>query len=108
MSGNAKIVYMNKKHEHKIIQSWNDNASLWTNAVRTQALESRRLVTNEAILNSIATCQGTRILDVGCGEGWLSRGLIKKEKRCNRIRRQSKLNRASPKRKYWKILRTQL
>jgi 2-polyprenyl-3-methyl-5-hydroxy-6-metoxy-1,4-benzoquinol methylase len=53
---------------------------LWTNAVRTQALETRRLVTYDAILNSVLTCGGNRILDVGCGEGWLAHELFKKEK----------------------------
>ena len=71
---------MEKSQDEKIIQSWNENANLWTNAVRTQALESRRLVTNDAILNAVLNCGGARILDVGCGEGWLSHELVKKEK----------------------------
>jgi 2-polyprenyl-3-methyl-5-hydroxy-6-metoxy-1,4-benzoquinol methylase len=67
---------MENSQDEKIIRSWNKNASLWTSAVRSNAIESRHLVTNEAILNAVLSCGGKRILDAGCGEGWLSRALI--------------------------------
>lgn len=67
---------MVNSHEEKIIQSWNENAGLWASAVRSNALESRHLVTNNAIVNTVMSCNGSRILDVGCGEGWLSHALI--------------------------------
>jgi SAM-dependent methyltransferase len=38
-------------------------------------MESRRLVTNDAILKTVVRLSGQRILDVGCGEGWLSHKL---------------------------------
>jgi 2-polyprenyl-3-methyl-5-hydroxy-6-metoxy-1,4-benzoquinol methylase len=69
-----------KNRNEKILESWNENASQWTNAVRMQALETRRLVTNDAILEAVLSCGGTRILDVGCGEGWLSHALTAKGK----------------------------
>jgi 2-polyprenyl-3-methyl-5-hydroxy-6-metoxy-1,4-benzoquinol methylase len=71
---------MNKSHDQKIIESWIDNSEVWSRAVRMQALESRRLVTNDAILNAVLSCAGTHILDVGCGEGWLSHELVKHKK----------------------------
>ncbi|HTE29932.1 MAG TPA: class I SAM-dependent methyltransferase [Chryseolinea sp.] len=71
---------MEKTQNEKIIQSWNENADRWTNAVRTRSIESRHLVTNDAIIQTVVTCGGTRVLDVGCGEGWLSHELMKKEK----------------------------
>jgi 2-polyprenyl-3-methyl-5-hydroxy-6-metoxy-1,4-benzoquinol methylase len=55
--------------------SWNANASAWTTAVRGRAIASRRNGTDDAI---VAACQveaGSRVLDVGCGEGWLARAL---------------------------------
>lgn len=70
-------LYMNNLNG-KIIESWNENADVWTNAVRNQALESRRLVPNDAILDAICICGGNRVLDLGCGEGWLSHELVKK------------------------------
>lgn len=69
-----------RNNNEKIIQSWNDNSRQWINAIQTQALESRRLVTNDAILEAVLACEGTRILDVGCGQGWLSHELAKNER----------------------------
>ena len=56
-------------------RSWDANARSWTDAVRNQSIESRRLVTNAAILTAVRECGGRRVLDLGCGEGWLSRAL---------------------------------
>jgi 2-polyprenyl-3-methyl-5-hydroxy-6-metoxy-1,4-benzoquinol methylase len=62
-----------------LMRSWTTNADAWTAAVRAQAIPSRRLATDAAI---VAACQRAiggrhdlRALDVGCGEGWLSRTL---------------------------------
>lgn len=56
-------------------ESWNINADAWTDAVREGRIESRRLVTNAALIEVIAAGQPGRLLDVGCGEGWLAREL---------------------------------
>jgi 2-polyprenyl-3-methyl-5-hydroxy-6-metoxy-1,4-benzoquinol methylase len=60
-------------------RSWTANAQAWTAAVRGQAIPSRRVATDAAI---VAACErvmdgrrDARVLDVGCGEGWLSRRL---------------------------------
>ncbi|GAB5519866.1 MAG: hypothetical protein RhofKO_21170 [Rhodothermales bacterium] len=58
-----------------ITQSWDANAEAWTHAVREQQIESRRLVTDQAILDAILALEPKRVLDVGCGEGWLCRAL---------------------------------
>lgn len=67
---------MKKDPNEKIKHTWNENAASWVQTVRSDALESRRLVTNEAILNTLLRLTGQRILDVGCGEGWLSHKLM--------------------------------
>ncbi len=56
-------------------QSWEANAALWTAAVRDGSIESRRLVTDKALLAAIDRLAPQRLLDLGCGEGWLVRRL---------------------------------
>jgi 2-polyprenyl-3-methyl-5-hydroxy-6-metoxy-1,4-benzoquinol methylase len=55
--------------------SWDVNADAWTQAVRTGAIASRRRGTDAAVIAACAVQPGERVLDVGCGEGWLSRAL---------------------------------
>jgi len=55
--------------------SWEPNAAAWTAAVRAGAIASRRRGTDAAIVAACAAAPGLRVLDVGCGEGWLSRAL---------------------------------
>ncbi|OKH56097.1 SAM-dependent methyltransferase [Calothrix sp. HK-06] len=59
----------------KIIDSWCKNASPWTNAVRFGEIESRKLITNQAIIDAVITYSPKSVLDLGCGEGWLTREL---------------------------------
>jgi 2-polyprenyl-3-methyl-5-hydroxy-6-metoxy-1,4-benzoquinol methylase len=61
--------------ELKIIQSWMDNAAPWSEAIRASAIPSREAVTNQAILDAVSNMAPRRVLDVGCGEGWLARSL---------------------------------
>ena len=58
-----------------IERSWIANAQAWTAAVREGRIESRRLATDRAIVDAVLACQPRRVLDVGCGEGWLCRAL---------------------------------
>lgn len=62
----------------QLIRSWQANAEAWTKVVREQRLASRRLVTDAAVLEAIHQCAPRRVLDVGCGEGWLCRALADK------------------------------
>jgi 2-polyprenyl-3-methyl-5-hydroxy-6-metoxy-1,4-benzoquinol methylase len=66
----------------QIRQSWQTNADAWTRAVREQRIESRRLVTDAAILGAIADGPARRVLDIGCGEGWLCRALAERGSEC--------------------------
>src|SRR5438874_1602582 len=59
----------------KIIDSWHKNAAPWTAAVRDNQIESRRLVTNQAVVDAIVGRSPRTALDIGCGEGWLVRAL---------------------------------
>jgi 2-polyprenyl-3-methyl-5-hydroxy-6-metoxy-1,4-benzoquinol methylase len=59
----------------RIVDSWHKNASPWTQAVRNNEIESRRLVTNRAIVDAVLSRSPASALDIGCGEGWLVRAL---------------------------------
>ncbi len=62
-------------NDKQVLTSWAANADAWTNAIKNQEIESRRLVTNQAIVDAI-TCYSPRtVVDMGCGEGWLVREL---------------------------------
>jgi 2-polyprenyl-3-methyl-5-hydroxy-6-metoxy-1,4-benzoquinol methylase len=64
--------------ESTLLQSWNHNAQAWIEAIRTGAIESRLNVTNQAIVLAVLGRQPERMLDLGCGEGWLLRELEKR------------------------------
>ena len=56
-------------------RSWSDNAERWTAAVRGKTIASRREATDAAILAAAHAGPIGKVLDVGCGEGWLCRAL---------------------------------
>ena len=58
-----------------IIDSWSKNTDPWTAAVRGGEIESRRLVTNQAIVDAVRSRAPRSAIDIGCGEGWLVRAL---------------------------------
>lgn len=66
---------MTKCLKDDLERSWLDNAAGWTDAVREGRIESRRLATDKAIVEAVRSCAPRRVLDAGCGEGWLVRAL---------------------------------
>jgi len=68
---------MKKYSDRHIIESWLKNARPWVKAIRENEIESRALVTNNAIIESILDKKPKTVLDIGCGEGWLARELNK-------------------------------
>ncbi len=61
--------------DESVIHSWNQNAQAWIAVVENDEIESRKVVTNRAIIDAIVSYSPSSILDVGCGEGWLTREL---------------------------------
>lgn len=59
----------------RLARSWEKNADAWTRLVRGGRIESRRLGTDRAILEAVLAHGPRRVLDLGCGEGWLCRAL---------------------------------
>tara|TARA_R110002167_G_scaffold71924_3_gene202709 strand:- start:147 stop:827 length:681 start_codon:yes stop_codon:yes gene_type:complete len=66
---------MNPYSDEKIVDSWEKNASQWSEAVRGGHIESRKLITNRAIAEAVLSHSPESVLDIGCGEGWLIREL---------------------------------
>ncbi|WP_397453621.1 class I SAM-dependent methyltransferase [Pseudomonas sp. NA-150] len=64
--------------ESALLQSWHYNAHSWIEAIRTGTLDSRLKVTDQAILLAVLGRQPERVLDLGCGEGWLLRALAER------------------------------
>jgi len=60
--------------EQRILASWHDNAAPWTRLIQCQGIASRR-ISDPAIEQAILAHQPGRVLDMGCGEGWLCRRL---------------------------------
>lgn len=67
---------MSLQSSKPILESWQANANNWIQTIDHQEIESRKLITNQAIVETLRHLQPKTILDVGCGEGWLSRALI--------------------------------
>lgn len=62
----------------EILQSWNANAKQWIATIDNDEIESRVAATNDAIIKAILEFSPKTILDIGCGEGWLTRTLRQK------------------------------
>ena len=62
-------------HTDDILGSWKANAANWIRTIEDGELESRTLVTNGAIVATILQYAPKKVLDIGCGEGWLTRAL---------------------------------
>ena len=65
-------------NEAKILESWQLNAENWIQTITNSEIESRQLVTNQAIITALEkqlSNKEMRVIDIGCGEGWLLRHL---------------------------------
>ena len=61
--------------DQRLLASWDANAAAWTSAVREQRIPSRRAGTDASIVQACLRVASSTVLDVGCGEGWLTRAL---------------------------------
>lgn len=59
---------MNETH-----QSWDENAQFWVQIIRENRDRYRTELTNRSVQDAVGQADGLRILDAGCGEGYLSR-----------------------------------
>jgi len=61
--------------EEAILRVWHDSAAPWARAVREGRIASRRQVTDAAVAAAVCAHSPRRVIDLGCGEGWLVRAL---------------------------------
>lgn len=66
---------MNVLPEIKILESWRKNVSPWIRAIQEKQIESRKLVTDKAVVDAVLSLAPSKVIDIGCGEGWLVREL---------------------------------
>jgi len=59
----------------QLLRSWEANAEAWSDAIANAAIPSRVQVTDAAVMEAILDLRARRVLDLGCGEGWLVRAL---------------------------------
>lgn len=52
---------------------WEGNAEFWVRIIREHRDRYRTELTDEAVLSAIGACDGLDVLDVGCGEGYMTR-----------------------------------
>ncbi|WP_430906807.1 class I SAM-dependent methyltransferase [Maribacter sp. 2-571] len=62
--------------DFSVQDSWHTNAQEWIKLIDGQKIGSRTF-TNKAIMELLQNQPGKRVLDMGCGEGWLTRSLTK-------------------------------
>lgn len=58
-----------------VLDAWHKNACPWIAAVREGQIESRKQVTDRAVIDALLGRSPHSVLDIGCGEGWLVREL---------------------------------
>ena len=63
--------------EALILDAWHANAQAWERAVREGRIASRKLVTDQAIVEAVLSRSPRTVIDLGCGEGWLARALAR-------------------------------
>lgn len=72
-------------HTSRILASWHANADQWIATIDHGEIASRTLVTNEAIVSAVMAYPFDSILDIGCGEGWLTRALHERGKKASGV-----------------------
>ena len=62
-------------YEIQLEESWKVNSKAWTESIRREKIISRKNITNPAIIQVLLSQKPKKVLDIGCGEGWLAREL---------------------------------
>lgn len=64
---------METSDSHTNQVNYAQNATFWTKIIRENLDPYRLRLTNSAVLDAVGPCASSRLLDAGCGEGYMSR-----------------------------------
>lgn len=64
--------------DERVSSAYSKNSEFWITIIRDKLDPYQTLLTDPALLDTIGDCTGLEILDAGCGEGYLTRELIRR------------------------------
>ncbi|WP_051179999.1 class I SAM-dependent methyltransferase [Nocardia concava] len=64
--------------DERVSSAYAQNAEFWISIIRDRIDPYQTQLTDPALLDMIGDCTGLRILDAGCGEGYLARELVRR------------------------------
>ena len=64
---------------NEVLASWEENANEWIKVINSKRIPSRKF-TNKAIVRLLSELPVSKVLDCGCGEGWLTRSMTENGK----------------------------
>ncbi|WP_194835040.1 class I SAM-dependent methyltransferase [Nocardia sp. XZ_19_369] len=64
--------------DDRVTSAYAQNAKFWIDIVRGQLDDYQKRITDPALLDILGDCRGLKILDAGCGEGYLTRELVRR------------------------------
>ena len=70
-----------KRKKSPFLNDWERIATQWTEVIRNKGDTYREIFTLPVTLKILGNIKGKRVLDLGCGEGYNTRILAKKEPR---------------------------
>lgn len=64
--------------DERVWQAYDRNAAYWIEVIRNRRDPYQTKLTDPALLQAVGSCRGLEILDAGCGEGYLTRELLRR------------------------------
>ncbi len=69
------VIEVSADHTDPSLSTYDENADFWVQIIRGNHDRYRTGLTNNAVLNAIGPADGLKVVDAGCGEGYMAREL---------------------------------
>jgi 2-polyprenyl-3-methyl-5-hydroxy-6-metoxy-1,4-benzoquinol methylase len=69
------VIEASANHADPGFSTYDENADFWVQIIRGNHDRYRTNLTNNAVLNAIGPADGLKVVDAGCGEGYMAREL---------------------------------